>query len=158
MWHEGPNVLLHPQLAKLGPEPLEPGFTGARLYAHSRGRKIDIKQWLLAGQAVVGVGNIYACEVLFRARIHPAMPAGRLSKPRADLLAQQIREVLAQAIEQGGSTLRDFSNAHGDEGLFQLSAQVYGREGKPCVQCGALIKRITQGQRSTYFCAVCQKR
>jgi formamidopyrimidine-DNA glycosylase len=161
MWHETHErgaVALHPQLAKLGPEPLEPGFTGAGLYAHSRGRKLAIKLWLLAGQAVVGVGNIYASEVLFRARIHPALAAGRLSKPRADMLAQHIREVLAQAISQGGSTLRDFSNAHGDEGLFQASAQVYAREGKPCVQCGAPIKRITQGQRSTYFCAACQKR
>jgi formamidopyrimidine-DNA glycosylase len=158
MWHEGEGLEQHPQLAKLGPEPLEVGFTGAGLYAHSRGRKLAIKPWLLAGQAVVGVGNIYASEVLFRARIHPALAAGRLSKPRADMLAQHIREVLAQAISQGGSTLRDFSNAHGDEGFFQASAQVYGREGKPCVQCAAPVKRITQGQRSTYFCAACQKR
>jgi formamidopyrimidine-DNA glycosylase len=158
VWHEGAEVEQHLLLAKLGPEPLEVGFDGDTLYTASRGRTLSIKQWLLAGQAVVGVGNIYASETLFRARIHPAMPAGRLSKPRAALLAQAVRDVLAQAIARGGSTLRDFSNAHGEAGLFQLDALVYDREGQPCTVCATAIKRITQGQRSSYLCTTCQKR
>jgi formamidopyrimidine-DNA glycosylase len=158
VWCEGHEPHQHALLAKLGPEPLEPGFDGAILFNASRKRQVSIKQWLLAGQAVVGVGNIYASEALFRARIHPAMTAGRLSKPRAQLLANAVREVLAQAIARGGSTLRDFSNAHGEAGLFQLDANVYDREGQPCTVCATAVRRITQGQRSTYFCVSCQKR
>ncbi len=158
VWHEGEGVERLPMLAKLGPEPLEPGFGGETLFKASRGRSVSMKQWLLAGQAVVGVGNIYASEALFRAGIHPAMAAGKLSKARAERLAQEVRAVLSQAIARGGSTLRDFSNAHGEAGLFQQDAQVYDRGGEPCRQCGAPIKRIAQGQRSTYFCATCQKR
>lgn len=158
VWHEGPGVDEIALLSKLGPEPLEAGFDGERLYAASRGRRVNVKQWLLAGEAVVGVGNIYASEALFRAAIHPAMAAQKLSRPRAHSLAQAVREVLAQAIARGGSTLRDFSNSHGEPGLFQLDALVYDREGEPCKRCGSTIKRITQGQRSTYFCNTCQKR
>lgn len=159
LWHPrraGP-VDRHPSLARLGIEPFDPRFDGTLLYAASRGRKVAIKQWLLAGAAVVGVGNIYASESLFRAGIHPRMPAHRLSRPRAERLADEVRAVLAAAIEVGGSTLRDFLGADGAEGYFMLDAQVYDRAGQPCGRCGALIRRIVQGQRATYFCPRCQR-
>lgn len=158
VWHVGHDLREMPLLASLGPEPLEPGFDGAVLYAASRGKTQSVKQWLLAGHAVVGVGNIYACEVLFRAAVNPAVPAGRLSRARAERIAQQVKAVLTRAIEQGGTTLRDFSNAHGEAGLFQHDVMVYDRQGQPCKRCTGMITRIVQGQRSTYYCPRCQKR
>jgi len=113
---------------------------------------------LLAGQIVVGVGNIYASEALFRARINPKLPARRLGPARCDRLAAAIQEVLTEAIRVGGSTLRDFVSAAGDEGYFMLDAAVYEREGAPCRRCGTPIRRIVQGQRSTYYCPACQRR
>jgi formamidopyrimidine-DNA glycosylase len=159
LWHPqraGP-VERHPSLARLGIEPFDPAFDGALLHAAARGRNVAIKQLLLAGAAVVGVGNIYASESLFRAGIHPRMPAHRLSRPRAERLAAAVRAVLAEAIELGGSTLRDFVGADGAEGYFMLDAQVYDRAGQPCRHCGAPIRRIVQGQRATYFCPRCQR-
>ncbi len=145
-------------LAGLGLEPFDERFTGAYLHARLQGRRVAIKQALLAGDIVVGAGNIYACESLFLAGIHPASPAGRLSRPRAERLAQSVRQVLAQALEAGGTTLRDFKDAHGVAGSFQMQAQVYGREGQDCRRCGTPVRRIVQGQRSTFFCPRCQTR
>ena len=144
-------------LGKLGMEPLGENFD-AKLFHHGLlKRKAPIKQVLLAGEVVVGVGNIYASEVLFLAGIRPGTPAARLTRPRAARLHQAIRDVLARAVERGGSTLRDFSNAQGEAGHFQLDAMVYAREGLDCKVCGTPIKGIRQGQRSTFFCAQCQK-
>ena len=145
-------------LAPLGPEPFDDTLTAERFHEGLRGRRVAIKSALLAGDLVVGAGNIYACEALFRAGIDPRVQAGRLSGPRAARLLEQVRAVLAQAIELGGSSLRDFRDAHGAQGHFQLSTQVYGREGQPCRVCGTPVRRIQQGQRSTFFCPHCQKR
>ncbi|HLO92928.1 MAG TPA: bifunctional DNA-formamidopyrimidine glycosylase/DNA-(apurinic or apyrimidinic site) lyase [Burkholderiaceae bacterium] len=145
-------------LAGLGLEPFDERFTGAYLHEGLKGRRVAVKQALLAGDIVVGAGNIYACEALFLAGIHPASPAGRLSRPRAERLAASVRQVLAQALEAGGTTLRDFRDAHGVAGSFQMQAQVYGREGEDCRRCGTPVRRIVQGQRSTFFCPRCQTR
>lgn len=144
-------------LGRLGVEPLGEAFDAALFHQALKARKTAIKQVLLAGEAVVGVGNIYACEVLFLAGIRPTTKACSISKPRAALLHQAIRQVLTQAVAKGGSTLRDFSNAQGEAGHFQLEAMVYGRPGLPCRVCGAPVKTIRQGQRSTFYCASCQK-
>jgi formamidopyrimidine-DNA glycosylase len=122
------------------------------------GKRVAIKQALLAGDIVVGAGNIYACEALFRAGIDPRLQAGKLSRPRAARLLQEVKAVLAEAIEQGGSSLRDFRDAHGSQGHFQLATQVYGREGQACRSCGSPVRRIVQAQRSTFFCGTCQRR
>jgi len=145
-------------LAGLGVEPLDAGFDPAQFHAGLKARSAPIKQVLLAGDLVVGVGNIYACEALFAAGIKPAAPANRLSRARADRLHAAIVQVLTQALEQGGSTLRDFASATGESGHFQLQAAVYGRAGQPCPRCGALIERISQAGRSTWFCPRCQRR
>lgn len=145
-------------LGGLGLEPFDDRFDGLHLHAALSGRRVAIKQALLAGDIVVGAGNIYACEALFMAGIDPRLPAGKLSRPRADKLAAAVRTVLGQALEAGGTTLRDFRDAHGVAGSFQMQAQVYGREGEPCRRCGTAIRRIVQGQRSTFFCPTCQKR
>lgn len=144
-------------LGGLGAEPLSDDFTPQVLQQGFRGRSVSVKQALLAGDVVVGVGNIYACEALFLAGIRPAAAAGKISLRRLERLHAAIRQVLAQAIAQGGSTLRDFVGVHGNAGHFQLTANVYGRKGQPCHQCGAPVRHIVQGQRSTFFCAVCQK-
>jgi formamidopyrimidine-DNA glycosylase len=159
VWSEGlhhePAATL---LARLGLEPFDPAFTGAHLHAALRGRRVAIKQVLLAGDVVVGAGNIYACEALFEAGIDPRTRSGTLSKPRCERLAEAVRRILSRALDLGGSTLRDFRDAHGMAGAFQLQAGVYGRAGEPCVRCGALVRRVVQGQRATYFCPVCQRR
>jgi formamidopyrimidine-DNA glycosylase len=144
-------------LGKLGMEPLDAGFDPLRFQQGLARRKAPIKQVLLAGDVVVGVGNIYASEALFLAGIRPTTAASRLSRPRAARLHQAIREVLARAVQRGGSTLRDFSNAEGEAGHFQLEAMVYARDGLPCKVCGTAIRAMRQGQRSTFFCAKCQK-
>lgn len=141
----------------LGPEPLESGFTSTVLHAALQRHHAAIKPVLLAGQAVVGVGNIYACEALFLAGIRPTTPANRISKPRAARLHAAIVQVLTQALNSGGSTLRNFSSTQGDVGRYQQSVLVYGRAGQPCKHCGAPIRQIRQGQRSTFFCTFCQK-
>lgn len=160
LWHRadaGP-VEAHPLLAGLGLEPFDVRFAGALLHRETRPRSAAIKQVLLAGDIVVGVGNIYASEALFRAGIDPRTPAQRLSRPRCDRLAAAVREVLTEAIGAGGSTLRDFVSAAGDEGYFMLDAKVYERAGQPCRICAAPIRRIVQGQRATYYCPRCQRR
>ncbi|MDR3371193.1 bifunctional DNA-formamidopyrimidine glycosylase/DNA-(apurinic or apyrimidinic site) lyase [Rhodoferax sp.] len=144
-------------LGHLGMEPLSDDFDLARFRAGLKQKVTAIKQVLMAGELVVGVGNIYASEALFLAGIQPTCRANKLSKSRVARLYDAIRDVLARAVEQGGSTLRDFSNANGEDGYFQLEAMVYGRAGQPCRQCGTLIKMIRQGQRSTFYCPACQK-
>lgn len=145
-------------LAGLGVEPLEPGFDGAHLHAAFRGRRVAVKLALLSGHIVVGAGNIYACEALHAAGIDPRARSDSLSRPRCQRLADALRDTLARAVSLGGSTLRDFRDAHGVSGEFQLQARVYGREGRPCAGCGTPIRRIVQGQRSTFFCPLCQRR
>jgi formamidopyrimidine-DNA glycosylase len=159
LWHPASrgDVLMHPLLAHLGIEPFDPRFDGEWLYAATRGRRSAIKQVLLAGGAVVGVGNIYAAESLYAARIHPQAEAGRIARVRYARLAAAIRAVLARAIEVGGSTLRDFSGADGVAGRYTEFAQVYGRAGQDCGRCGTPVRRLVQGQRATYFCPHCQR-
>jgi formamidopyrimidine-DNA glycosylase len=159
LWHgsEAGAVDQHILLRGLGVEPLEPGFSAQLMHRESRKRSAPIKQVLLAGDIVVGVGNIYASESLFRAGINPAMPANRIGLVRYEKLVQAIRAILAAAIAQGGSTLRDFIGADGQSGYFQQSYFVYDRAGQACRVCGAAIRQIRQGQRSTFYCANCQK-
>ncbi|MES3004275.1 MAG: bifunctional DNA-formamidopyrimidine glycosylase/DNA-(apurinic or apyrimidinic site) lyase [Pseudomonadota bacterium] len=144
-------------LGKLGVEPLGEAFDAAEFHAGLRKRNAPVKQVLLAGEVVVGVGNIYASEALFLAGIRPTTRASRISRPRANKLHAAVRDVLARAVAKGGSTLRDFSNAQGEGGYFQLEAMVYDREGLPCRVCATPVKAIRQGQRSTFFCPYCQK-
>jgi formamidopyrimidine-DNA glycosylase len=159
LWHAADDGELdqHVLLRGLGVEPLEAQFSGALLYRETRRRTAPIKQVLLAGDLVVGVGNIYACESLFRAGINPKTAAARIGRERYDKLAQAIREILAAAIVQGGSTLRDFIAVNGQSGYFQQTYFVYDRAGVPCRQCGSEIRQIKQGQRSTFYCVICQK-
>ena len=144
-------------LGRLGVEPLTEAFDSKQFHLALKLRRVAIKQVLLAGEAVVGVGNIYASEVLFLAGIRPTARASNISKPRAALLHSAIQQVLTQAVTKGGSTLRDFTNAQGEAGHFQLEARVYNRAGMPCHVCGTAIKTIRQGQRSTFYCIRCQK-
>jgi len=146
----------HPLLRGLGIEPFDPHFDGGWLHRHTRGRSAAIKTVLLAGNIVVGVGNIYASESLFRAGIRPTTPAGRLGPARCDRLATAVRETLAEAIERGGSTLRDFVGSDGASGYFQLDCFVYDRAGEPCRVCATPVRQIVQGQRSTFYCPHCQ--
>lgn len=145
-------------LAKLGPEPFDPTLTPERFHAVLARRRAPIKQVLLSGEAVVGAGNIYACEALFAAGIHPALRSDRVSRPRAARLLAAVQATLARAVDLGGSTLRDFRDVHGMSGAYQSAAAVYGRAGEPCGVCATPVRRIVQGQRATYFCVRCQKR
>lgn len=145
-------------LARLGVEPFDAAFDGEHLYAALHRRKVAVKQALLGGEIVVGAGNIYACEALFEARIDPRTRSDRISRPRAGVLALAIKTTLARAVEVGGSTLRDFRDAHGAAGAFQLQAKVYGRAGLPCVRGDGTVRRIVQGGRATFFCPGCQRR
>jgi formamidopyrimidine-DNA glycosylase len=142
----------------LGAEPFDPLLTPAVMFEALHRRRTSIKAALLAGDIVVGAGNIYACEALFYAGIDPRLRCDRLSRPRTERLLACVRQILAQALELGGSTLRDFRDAHGMSGAFQSQAKVYGREGAPCVRCSGTVRRIVQNQRSTFFCPGCQKR
>lgn len=155
LWLTG-DPLAHPLLAKLGIEPLERGFTPARLHQALRGKTVGIKPAIMDGSLVVGVGNIYASESLFDAGIDPRTAAGRVSLARLTLLVPVIRKTLRAAIRAGGSTLRDFCGPEG-MGDFQVQHKVYDRAGEPCVKCGARVKTIRQGQRSTFFCPRCQR-
>lgn len=143
-------------LSQLGVEPLTEAWTPQLLRLGLKGRRVSIKQALLAGDVVVGVGNIYASEALFRARIHPETLAGEVGPQRCKRLVDAVRSVLQEAVQAGGTTLQDFKNAQGDHGHFQLSAAVYGRQGEPCRTCATPIRRVVQGQRATYFCPRCQ--
>lgn len=144
-------------LAGLGVEPLDEAFEPRAFHAALRQRRAAIKQVLLAGDIVVGVGNIYASEALHRARIRPTVRSDRLTLAQAARLHAAIRAVLGRAVERGGSTLRDFADATGGTGHFQLEAAVYGRAGQPCLTCGTPIRMLRQGQRSTYYCPSCQR-
>lgn len=157
VWQDG-DALSHPLLAALGREPLEEGFDGAWLQEALTGVRAPIKQALMDSKRLVGVGNIYASESLFRARIHPLQPAGEVGPRRLDRLAVAIRETLLAAIAAGGSTLRDFVGGDGRPGYFQQEYFVYGRESLPCRVCATPIRRIVVGQRSTFFCPRCQRR
>ncbi|HYD55665.1 MAG TPA: bifunctional DNA-formamidopyrimidine glycosylase/DNA-(apurinic or apyrimidinic site) lyase [Burkholderiales bacterium] len=148
---------LHPLLAHLGVEPLSRAFDAARLHALSRGARVNVKQFLMDGRRVVGVGNIYASESLFRARISPRRRAGRLSLADCAALAREIKLTLREAIRAGGSTLRDFVGSDGAAGYFQQRYWVYDRAGQRCRRCGTEVRRIVQGQRATYYCPRCQK-
>jgi formamidopyrimidine-DNA glycosylase len=145
-------------LAGLGPEPFDPDWTPDALHAALKGRRTAVKLALLSGELVVGAGNIYASDALWEAGIDPRTPCARIAPARAARLHSAIRRVLGEAIEAGGSTLRDFRNAHGEVGQYQGVARVYGREGEACGRCGGRIRRIVQGQRATYFCVGCQHR
>ncbi|AUN94318.1 bifunctional DNA-formamidopyrimidine glycosylase/DNA-(apurinic or apyrimidinic site) lyase [Pseudazoarcus pumilus] len=157
VWHEG-EPATHPLLASLGVEPLGADFDGEWLFAATRGASTPIKLFLMNAHRVVGVGNIYASESLFRARIHPLTPAGQLGRPRCARLATTVRETLVAAIAAGGSTLRDFVGGDGRAGYFQQQYFVYGRDGESCRVCGATIRRALVGQRSTFWCPRCQRR
>ena len=146
----------HPLIAAHGPEPLGDDFSGAYLYKISHGRRITIKQLIMDGHLLAGVGNIYANEALFRAAIHPATEAGRLSQARCQRLVDVIKEVLTEAIACGGSSLGDFLVAEGKPAYFPMHFTVYGRSGSPCPNCGSPIQSCQSGGRSTYFCARCQ--
>lgn len=156
IWAET-DPMRHSLLAKLGVEPLTADFDGLWLYRVTRGKKTNIKQTLMDGHLVVGVGNIYANEALFRAGIKPMHAASRLGQERCNRLARTVKEVLEQAIAAGGSSLRDFVDSSGRPGYFQQQYFVYGRAGEPCHICGNPIRLLRQGQRSTFYCALCQK-
>jgi len=146
----------HVLLRMLGPEPLSEEFSSEYLYARTRKRKQSIKQLIMDSHIVVGVGNIYANEALFLAGIRPGTAAGRLTRARIQQLVQSIRQVLEAAIQQGGTTLRDFTASDGKPGYFKQQLYVYGRGGEPCYRCGTTIRLIRQGQRATCYCPDCQ--
>lgn len=147
----------HPLLERLGPEPLSAAFDADYLYRITRGRRVAIKQLLMNSQLVVGVGNIYASEALFRARLRPGRAARSLTRADAARLVRSVRAVLRQAISKGGTTLRDYLGADGAPGYFRQRLYVYERRGRPCRRCGTPVRAMTQGQRSTYYCPTCQK-
>ncbi len=156
LWTENPPEE-HKLLAGLGPEPLLGEFDAEYLYLRSRNRKSPVKQFIMDSKVVVGVGNIYANEALFMAGIRPARPAGRISLQRYQRLVEAIKSVLESAIEKGGTTLRDFVNGNGKPGYFSQSLNVYGRGSKPCLRCGAVLKEMRLGQRTTVYCRYCQR-
>ena len=147
----------HPLLDHLGPEPLDGEFSGDYLYARSRGRKTSVKQFLMDGRIVVGVGNIYANEALFLAGVRPTRPAGRIALARYQRIAEEVQAILAGAIEQGGTTLRDFVGGDGKPGYFAQRLRVYGRAGLPCRECNTVLSEVRQNNRSTVFCPSCQR-
>lgn len=151
------NASGHPLLVTLGPEPLGENFDGAYLHRVARNRKLAVKSFLMDAHVVVGVGNIYASEALFRAGIRPGRAAGRVSRPRYDRLAEAVRAVLAEAIRRGGTTLRDFVDGSGNPGYFARELSVYGRAGAPCPACGEPLRCTRIGQRSSFWCRHCQK-
>lgn len=151
------DPLAHPLLRHLGPEPLGPEFTGDYLFSAARGRRAPVKHFIMDARVVVGVGNIYANEALLRAGIHPLRAAGRIARARYGMLARSVREVLTEAIAQGGTTLRDFYHGDGEPGYFRIRLAAYGRGGEPCNRCGTPIRHIRQGQRSTFYCVQCQR-
>jgi formamidopyrimidine-DNA glycosylase len=155
LWTTNPDE--HELLRNLGPEPLSREFDGDYLWQKSRGRRVSIKQFIMNATIVVGVGNIYASEALFMARIHPKRSAGKISSERMTRLSDAIKSVLELAIEAGGTTLRDFHGGDGEPGYFRQQLDAYGREGLPCAVCKKPIKAIVLGQRSTFYCTQCQR-
>ena len=156
LWKTG-DVLQHKLLASLGPEPLSADFNGTTLYNATRNRSAAIKLVIMDSHVVVGVGNIYASEALFRAGISPRIAARRLTRARCDVLAQVIRNTLSEAISAGGSSIRDYVGSDGMAGNFQSNFSVYDREAAPCKKCATPVRRLQQGQRSTFFCPQCQR-
>lgn len=156
LWWDDPAAD-HPLLHELGPEPLTGDFEGQYLWQRSRGLRVAVKNFIMNGKVVVGVGNIYASEALYMAGIHPTRPAGRVSAARYEALALAIKDVLGRAIREGGTTLRDFVNPENEPGYFAQNLLVYEREGLPCFQCGAPVRRRVIGQRSSYYCPQCQR-
>ncbi len=156
LWVEG-DMESHELLRDLGPEPLSADFTAEYLYQRSRNRRVAVKNFIMNGHVVVGVGNIYASESLFMAGIHPQRAAGRISLQRYEGLVAAIRDVLGRAIRQGGTTLRDYVNSKGAPGYFAQELLVYERAGKSCFQCGGPVRQKVIGQRSSYYCPACQK-
>ena len=156
LWAEG-DPLAHPRLRDLGPEPLSDDFDGNYLHRMAQGRRAAIKTLLMDGKVVVGVGNIYATEALFRAGIHPQRAGRRISRQRLGQLVHEVKQVLTNAIERGGTTLRDFLNESGQPGYFAQELLVYGRAGQPCRRCGTLLKTRQIGQRASAYCPSCQR-
>ncbi len=154
LWTDKPSE--HALLAGIGPEPLSAAFNAAYLFRVSRGRRRAIRDLLLDGHVVAGIGNIYANEALFDARLRPKRPAGRLNQDECGQLVRTIRATLTRALRAGGTTLRDFQNASGKPGYFQLKLKAYGRDGQPCPRCRITIRHIRLGQRSAFFCPNCQ--
>jgi len=152
------EIQMHPLLVNLGPEPLEEVFTASHLHTALRKKTIPIKVAVMDAKTVVGVGNIYASESLFRSGIHPMLPANKLTKPKAQKLVAAIKEVLRESITQGGTTLRDFLNSDGQPGYFKQRLFVYDRKGEPCRICETVVSHKVLGQRATYWCNSCQKR
>jgi formamidopyrimidine-DNA glycosylase len=157
LWHAGPDIGRHPSLAVLGLEPLSPAFDGEWLYAATRCRKAPIKPLLMDSHLLVGVGNIYASEALFRAGIAPTRAAGSIGRQRCHRLAEAIRATLAAAIAAGGSSVRDYVHSDGGAGSFQVACAVYGRAGQPCRTCGTPIRALRQSGRTTFHCPRCQR-
>jgi formamidopyrimidine-DNA glycosylase len=155
LWVKDPER--HALLDGLGIEPFDEAFDGAWLRQAALGRRVPVKQFLMDSRVVTGIGNIYANEALFAARIHPSRPAGRISRPRLDRLADESRAVLSRALAKGGSTLRDYVGSDGAPGHFQLEYAVYGRAGEPCPACGAPVRVARQAGRSTFYCPSCQR-
>jgi formamidopyrimidine-DNA glycosylase len=155
LWSAG-DPLQHPRLRDLGPEPLSDAFNGQTLFGAARGRRIAIKNLIMDGHIVVGVGNIYATEALFRAGIHPGRASQRIALQRLERLAQAIKQVLGYAIERGGTTLRDFLGASGNPGYFAQELMIYGRSGESCKVCGTTVKTRQIGQRASAYCPHCQ--
>lgn len=156
LWWDSP-LNEHPLLRSLGPEPLQHEDLGRHLHAVSRGRRVAVKNFIMSAGVVVGVGNIYASEALYRAGIHPLRAAGRISMARYQRLADAIRAVLNDALEQGGTSLRDFTASDGQPGYFVHNLRVYDRAGAPCRACGTPIRQRVIGQRSSYYCVHCQR-
>ena len=156
LWTEA-AIEKHPLLADLGPEPLSDAFNGEYLFTRSRKRTVAVKSFLMNSRIVVGVGNIYANEALFRAGVHPSRAAGRISRQRCEKLVDSIKAVLTEAIREGGTTLRDFVGGEGKPGYFKQALQVYGRTGEACSRCGTPIREGRIGQRSTFYCPHCQR-
>jgi formamidopyrimidine-DNA glycosylase len=155
LWVRDPGR--HALLEGLGVEPFDDAFDGGHLHRLARGRRAPVKQFLMDARVVAGVGNIYANEALFAARIHPSRAAGRISRGRFDRLAREVRSTLERALAAGGSTLRDYVGSDGAPGHFQLEYAVYGREDKPCPSCGAAVRATRHAGRSTFYCAACQR-
>lgn len=160
LWHPASagSVEQHKLLAKLAPEPLTDDFNGQYFYEKTRNRKVAIKSLIMNSAVAVGAGNIYANESLFMSKIHPQTMASKLTKKQCELLVSNIKRVLAAAIEQGGTTLKDFMSPDGKPGYFVQKLNVYDQAGKPCTVCGTLIERIILNQRASYFCPKCQKK
>jgi formamidopyrimidine-DNA glycosylase len=156
LWVQG-DPLCSPQLAHLGPEPFDEAFCGRMLFEAAKGRRVAVKNFIMDGRIVVGVGNIYANEALFRSGILPSRSAGRVALHRYHCLAASIQEVLTEAIEAGGTTLRDYVRVTGEPGYFEQALQVYERAGKPCLHCNNVIRRKLIGQRAAYYCVNCQR-